>query len=232
MKASSTSAGAIVLAVRQLQVLVRDLHRGARFADGLEIGALAQARAGAVLVPLVVDQPGRRHQVEHRGHDVAREPGRGTLAIFGKAALILRPQPVDHEGKRPAAALGLLRAPAAATSSRPRRRRATTTATARRNRTRPACSAAGPGPSAEGAEQRPPPGTPSTSSAENDSNRKHGSPLETHARLWKPLRQRAAEPSRQMEHFKNKIKAPRTGAFCRPPMRKIGYGPAALQAGL
>src|SRR5215213_8651208 len=87
--------------LRQLQEFLGYLHRCARLADALEIGPRAKARTGAVLVPLVEDQAGRRHQVQHRGHDVAVEPWRGPLAVFGKAALILRPQAVNHEGIGP-----------------------------------------------------------------------------------------------------------------------------------
>ena len=105
MKASSISAGAMVFGVGQFQKFGGNFHRRARLADGLEIGPRAQPRAGAVLVPLVEDQPGRRHQIQHRGHDVAVEPRRRPLAIIGKAVLVLRPQAVDHEGKRPPAAL-------------------------------------------------------------------------------------------------------------------------------
>src|SRR6185312_70435 len=75
----------------QLQEFLRDLDRGPRFANGFEIGALTEAGAGAVLVPFIVDQPRRRHQVEHRGHDVSRKARRRMLAIFGKAMLVLRP---------------------------------------------------------------------------------------------------------------------------------------------
>src|SRR5882757_1738172 len=102
------------LGLVELQIFGRDLDAGARFADGLEIGVVAEARAGAVLVPFIVDQARRRHQVEHRGHDVAVEPGRWPLAIFRKAVLILRPQTVHHEGEWPSTALALLRTPAIA----------------------------------------------------------------------------------------------------------------------
>ena len=113
MKASSISDGATVFGSDSSRNSGGNFHRGARLADGLEISPRRQPRAGAVLVPLVEDQPGRRHQIQHRGHDVAIEPRRGPLAIFGKAMLVLRPQAVDHEGKRPPAALGL-RTPAVA----------------------------------------------------------------------------------------------------------------------
>ncbi len=117
MKAVLEIAGSDGLLLRQFQEFLGDLHRRARLADALEIGPRAKARTGAVLVPLVEDQAGRRHQVQHRGHDVAVEPRRGPLAIFGKAALILRPQAVDHEGIGPSA-LDLLRAPAIAALGR------------------------------------------------------------------------------------------------------------------
>ena len=167
MKASSISAGATVLAVGQFEVFRRNLHRGARLADGLEIGARAEPGAGAVLVPFVEDQPGRRHQVQHRRHDVALEPRRGPLAIFGKAALILRPQAVHHEGKRPPAALGLGARRGCRAPPPPRRRRATTTAPARRSRTRRGHSAAGPAP-------RPGPQPAAANRAERD--QKPGNP--------------------------------------------------------
>ena len=68
-----------------------------------------EARAGAVLVPFVEDQPRRRHQVEHRRDDVAVEPRRRLLAIFRKAVFVLRPQAVHDEGIGPRAALLLRR---------------------------------------------------------------------------------------------------------------------------
>src|ERR1700749_4298117 len=46
-------------------------------------------------------QPRRRHQVEHRGHQLAIEPRRRLLAVLREAALVLRPQPVHHEGIGP-----------------------------------------------------------------------------------------------------------------------------------
>ena len=134
------------LRLGQFEIFRRNLHRGARLADGLEIGPRAEPGAGAVLVPFVEDQPGRRHQVQHRGHDVAVEPRRRPLAIFGKAVLILRPQAVDHEGKRPPAALGLRTPARCRARPPPRRTTATTTATARKNRTRRAHSAGDPAP--------------------------------------------------------------------------------------
>ena len=88
---------------------LRNLHGGARLADGFEIGVRAQSRAGAVLVPFVEDQARRRHQIEHGGDDVAVEPRRRPLAEFRKAVLVLRPQPVHHEGIGPRPALLLRR---------------------------------------------------------------------------------------------------------------------------
>src|SRR6478736_7153293 len=81
---------------RQFEIVFWDFHRRTRLADGLEIGPRAQSRAGAVLVPLTEDQPRRRHQVQHRGHDIAIEPRCRPLAIVRKAVLILRPQAVHH----------------------------------------------------------------------------------------------------------------------------------------
>src|SRR3954452_149403 len=46
--------------VHRFKVSRRDLHRRPRLADGLEIGARREPRAGAVLVPLTEDQSGRR----------------------------------------------------------------------------------------------------------------------------------------------------------------------------
>ena len=93
----------------KIDEFVRNLHRRARFADGLKIRPRRQTRTGAVLVPFVEDQPRRRHQIEHRGHDLARQPRCWHLAIIRKTALILRPQPVHPEGERPPpVALGLL----------------------------------------------------------------------------------------------------------------------------
>src|SRR3569623_1718976 len=100
MKAASTTFG-------ETEILLWILHRGAGLADGFDIGARAQPGAGAVLVPLAVDQARRGHQIEHRAHHVAVEPRRGALAVFGVAALILRPQPMHHEGVRASAALRL-----------------------------------------------------------------------------------------------------------------------------
>ena len=51
MKASSISAGARVFSRGKIEKFRRDLHGGARLADGLEIGPGAQPGAGAVLVP-------------------------------------------------------------------------------------------------------------------------------------------------------------------------------------
>ena len=114
MKASSMSAGAMVFGSDNCWNSVGNFHGGTRLANGFEIGPRAQPRTGAVLVPFVVDQPRRRHQVQHRGHDAVIETRRRNFAIFGKAALVLRPQPMDHEGKRPPAALGLRTSAAAA----------------------------------------------------------------------------------------------------------------------
>jgi hypothetical protein len=64
----------------------------------------AQARTGAVLVPFVEDEPRCRHEIEHRGDDVAIETRRRLLAEFRKSRFVLRPQAVNHErnGARPA----------------------------------------------------------------------------------------------------------------------------------
>src|SRR5712671_5205701 len=95
------------LRLRQLEIFFGYFDGGARLADGLEVGPRTQPRTGAVLVPLGKDLPARRHQIQHRRHDVAIEPGRRPLAIIRKAMLVLGPQPVHHEGKPPPAALDL-----------------------------------------------------------------------------------------------------------------------------
>ena len=108
-KASSTSSGVTVSGAR-VEIGVGNFHRPrAPCARSRNRRARRQPRAGAVAVPFVKDQPRRRHQVEHRRHDVAVEPRRRHLAIFRKAALVLRPQPVHDEGIGPAAALLLRR---------------------------------------------------------------------------------------------------------------------------
>ena len=55
-------------------------------------------------IPFIEDQAWRRHQIQHRGDDIAVEPRRRLLAEFGESALVLRPQAVHHEriGPRPA----------------------------------------------------------------------------------------------------------------------------------
>src|SRR5215831_9440399 len=60
-------------------------------------------------VPLVKNESRRRHQVEHGGHDVAIEPGSWHLAELRKSPLVLWPQAVHHERKRPRSALRVLR---------------------------------------------------------------------------------------------------------------------------
>jgi hypothetical protein len=85
-----------------------------------------------VLVPLVVNQMRRRHQIEHGRNDAAVQLGRRDLAVFWKSLFVLRPQPVDD--KLRIAALVLGRCPA---RRPPRRRTATTTGTERRSRSAP-----------------------------------------------------------------------------------------------
>ena len=58
-----------------------------------------------MLVPLVVDQPPARHQIEHGRHDPAVEPWRRHLAVFRKSPLVLRPQPMNDKRIRPLTAL-------------------------------------------------------------------------------------------------------------------------------
>jgi hypothetical protein len=52
-----------------------------------------------VLVPFMKYQCGRRHQIEHAPHDIAREPRRRHLTGFWKPPFVLGPQTVDHERK-------------------------------------------------------------------------------------------------------------------------------------
>ena len=146
MKASSSSAGRNGLRLRQLQKFLGIFTAARALRMVLEIGLRRQPRAGAVLVPFVEDQPGRRHQVQHRGHDVA---GRAAAPAAGNI----------RESRARIAATG--RGPRRNTAARrtgsasarccrarrpPRRTRATRTATARRNRTRRARSAGDPAP--------------------------------------------------------------------------------------
>src|SRR5262249_55008882 len=65
---------------RWRKIIRRDLHLRARLADGLEVAARGQPGTNTMLVPLVEDEPRRRHQIEHRRDDVAVEPRRGVLA--------------------------------------------------------------------------------------------------------------------------------------------------------
>ena len=75
-KASRTASGATLSGVFQIDIIGRDFHRRARLADGLEISPRREPRAGAVLVPLVVDQARRRHQIEHAIDDAVIKPRR------------------------------------------------------------------------------------------------------------------------------------------------------------
>src|SRR5262249_2009630 len=50
----------------QLEEFGGNFHDRAGLADRLEVGPRRQARAGAVLVPLMEDQAGRRHQIDDR----------------------------------------------------------------------------------------------------------------------------------------------------------------------
>jgi len=76
----------------------RDFHDRARFAHRVEVSARRLAGTGAVAIPFVVDQPRRRHQIEHRGNDAVIKPRRRNPTIFREAVIILRPQPRDDEG--------------------------------------------------------------------------------------------------------------------------------------
>jgi hypothetical protein len=75
-----------------------------------------------VLVPLVEDEPRRRHQIEHGRDDVAVEPRRRVLAELRKALLVLRPQAVYDERVGARAALLLRRRAALARRLAKRRR--------------------------------------------------------------------------------------------------------------
>ena len=123
-----------------------NFDRRARLAHRFEIGARRKPGAGSVTIPFMEDQPRARHQVEHAADDRAVEPRRRHLAERRKALLVLRPQPVHHEGKRPPARIAG-RAPARArVPARPRNKTATRTAPAHRNRIGRAHSAGGPAP--------------------------------------------------------------------------------------
>ena len=119
MKASSISPGAIGLRLRQVRRnSLGDFHRGAGLADGLEIGARAEPRAGAVLVPFAEDQPGRRHQVQHRGHDVAVEPRRRAAGNIRESRAHIAATGRAPRRKTAGRRTGLLRAPAVAALGR------------------------------------------------------------------------------------------------------------------
>src|SRR6516165_7732607 len=66
----------------------RDFHRGPRLAHGLEINARRLAGTGAVAIPFIENQPRR-----------------WKLAVFWKAVVVLRPQPMHEEGIGSRAAL-------------------------------------------------------------------------------------------------------------------------------
>jgi hypothetical protein len=77
----------------------RDLHLLVELAGQVEIGIHAEPRAGAVLAVLVEHQPLARHDVEHAVGHRARHPAAVVAAaVLRPAALVLRPQPVQHEG--------------------------------------------------------------------------------------------------------------------------------------
>src|SRR6185437_5580477 len=152
-----------------------------------------------------------------------------SLAILGKAALILRPQPMHHEGKWPPAALGL-RTPAIAAllrllaeRRRPRQRQHVIVEIAgrilpsvlrrRRSQRRKAV---------QGREDE---------QACRDEKRRSPAPLKTnhdHAPIPKP----AAEPSRHAERFKNNEVGQSTAIVSRSSCPRRIQGRAALQAGL
>ena len=89
---------------------VGNFHRRARLADGLEIGPAPSPEQVPCFFHSLKISPGAgiRSSIEVM---MLRSSQAIPVAIFGKAVLILRPQPVDHERKRPAAALGLERPP-------------------------------------------------------------------------------------------------------------------------
>jgi hypothetical protein len=71
--------------------------------DFREVGRGAGAGAGAVLFPLMDDQPFARHQVQHVVDQLLRHPFRRRVAKFRIAVFILRPEPVNDEGIGPLA---------------------------------------------------------------------------------------------------------------------------------
>jgi len=82
----------------------RDLDLLIEPAGEIEVAVDAEPGAGAVLAVLVEHQPLARHDVEHAlGHGTGHEAAVGTVAVLRPAALVLRPQPVQDEGVRPAA---------------------------------------------------------------------------------------------------------------------------------
>src|SRR5699024_2408939 len=75
-----------------------------------EIIACRQARAAAMLLPLIPGQPGRTHQVRHGAGLALRGVAGGAVAVLRPTTLILRPETVDHEAdasSRRALAVGL-----------------------------------------------------------------------------------------------------------------------------
>src|SRR6516225_3736523 len=98
MKASSTACG-VTLSGSLRSVNSGGIFTAARaFAHGLEINARRLAGTGAVAIPFIENQPRRRHQIEHGGDHAAVKPRRWNLAVFWKAVVVLRPQPMHDEG--------------------------------------------------------------------------------------------------------------------------------------
>ena len=114
------------LARAHKQAVVGNPHEARRNLDlvvelsrQVEIAVHAEPRARAVLAVFIEDQPLARHDVEHAFCDRSRHPAavRGA-AVLRPAALVLRPQAMQHEGVRPAAAHVALRLVAVASAVR------------------------------------------------------------------------------------------------------------------
>src|SRR5262249_41130287 len=86
------------------EVFRGNLNRRARLAHRIEVGAGRQPRAGAVAVPFMEDEPRSRHEIEHRGHDVAVETRRRSLTVFRETPVGLWPEPGDDERIEPLSA--------------------------------------------------------------------------------------------------------------------------------
>src|SRR5439155_2189488 len=87
-----------------------DLDLVVQPAREIEEAVDAQPRAGAVLAVLVKHQPLARHDVEHAlGHGSRHVAAVRAAAVLRPTALVLRPQPMQHESVGPARAGAALR---------------------------------------------------------------------------------------------------------------------------